>query len=75
MSVTRLRDGSRIIGTMARMVRNPALALIAKDAGLDFIMYDLLAKWEANGMQMVMNNLDINILKSGFSSIVEKYST
>jgi 2-keto-3-deoxy-L-rhamnonate aldolase RhmA len=36
---------------------------------------DLLAKWEANGMQMVMNNLDINILKSGFSSIVEKYST
>jgi hypothetical protein len=33
----------------------------------------LLDRWEKNGMQMVMSDLDIDILKSGFSKIVEKY--
>ena len=33
----------------------------------------LLDKWESRGMQMVMNNLEINILSAGFSAIAEKY--
>lgn len=41
MSVTKLREGKRIIGTMIRMVRNPAIAQIAYHAGLDFIMLDM----------------------------------
>ncbi len=41
MSVKKLREGKRIIGTMIRMVRNPAIAQIAYHAGLDFIMLDL----------------------------------
>ncbi|GAB4112498.1 MAG: aldolase/citrate lyase family protein [Candidatus Caldatribacteriota bacterium] len=41
MVVRKLREGNRIIGTMIRMVRNPAIAQIAFYAGLDFIMFDL----------------------------------
>ena len=41
MAVKKLREGKRIIGTMVRMVKNPAIALVAKDAGLDFIMIDM----------------------------------
>jgi len=41
MAVQELRDGKRIVGTMVRMVRNPAIAQIAKQAGLDFIMFDM----------------------------------
>ena len=41
MSVKKLREGKRIVGTMIRMVRNPAIAQIAYHAGLDFIMLDL----------------------------------
>ena len=41
MAVTELRNGERIVGTMVRMVRNPAIAQIAKAAGLDFIMFDM----------------------------------
>lgn len=41
MVVRKLREGNRIIGTMIRMVRNPAIAQIAYHAGLDFIMFDL----------------------------------
>lgn len=41
MAVTKLREGNRIVGTMVRMVRNPAIAQIAYHAGLDFIMFDL----------------------------------
>ncbi|MBL7006188.1 MAG: hypothetical protein ISR78_03785 [Spirochaetia bacterium] len=40
-SVVRLKNGERILGTMIRLVKNPALALIAKHAGLDFIMPDM----------------------------------
>lgn len=41
MSVEALRGGKRIIGTMIRLVRNPAIARVARNAGLDFIMFDM----------------------------------
>ena len=41
MAVLKLRDNQRIVGTMVRMTRNPAVAQIAKSAGLDFIMFDM----------------------------------
>ena len=41
MVVKKLKEGNRIVGTMIRMVRNPAIAQIAYYAGLDFIMFDL----------------------------------
>lgn len=41
MIVTKLRKGERIVGTMVRMVKTPAVALVAKNAGLDFIMIDM----------------------------------
>lgn len=41
MTVKKMREGKRVVGTMVRMVRNPAIALIASHAGLDFIMLDL----------------------------------
>lgn len=41
MAVEKLREGKRIVGTMIRMVRNPAVAQIAYHGGLDFIMFDL----------------------------------
>jgi len=40
-SVVRLKNNERILGTMIRVVKNPAIALIAKNAGLDFIMPDM----------------------------------
>ncbi|MCG3181435.1 MAG: 2-dehydro-3,6-dideoxy-6-sulfogluconate aldolase [Phycisphaerae bacterium] len=36
-----LADGGRIHGTMVRLTRNPAIGLLAADAGLDFVMVDL----------------------------------
>ncbi|GAB4372152.1 MAG: hypothetical protein Kow009_08230 [Spirochaetales bacterium] len=41
MAVLELREGKKIVGTMVRMIRNPAVAQIAKHAGLDFIMIDM----------------------------------
>jgi len=41
MAVKKIREGNRIVGTMVRMVRNPAITQIAYHAGLDFIMLDL----------------------------------
>jgi 2-keto-3-deoxy-L-rhamnonate aldolase RhmA len=41
MTVQKLREGKRVVGTMVRMVRNPAIAAVARNAGLDFIMLDL----------------------------------
>ncbi len=41
MAVKKLRCGDRIIGTMVRTIRNPAIAQIAKNAGLDFMMVDM----------------------------------
>ena len=41
MAVKELRAGDRAVGTMVRLVRNPGIAWIAKQAGLDFIMLDL----------------------------------
>jgi 2-keto-3-deoxy-L-rhamnonate aldolase RhmA len=41
MAVEKLREGKRVVGTMVRMVRNPAIAAVAHNAGLDFIMLDL----------------------------------
>jgi 2-keto-3-deoxy-L-rhamnonate aldolase RhmA len=41
MPVERLRNGGKIIGTMISMVRSPAIALMAREAGLDYIMLDM----------------------------------
>ena len=41
MIVAKLRKGERIVGTMVRMIKTPAVALAARDAGLDFIMIDM----------------------------------
>lgn len=36
-----LRNGKASVGTMIRMVRNPAIVLVAANAGLDFVMFDM----------------------------------
>ncbi|MGE4284739.1 MAG: HpcH/HpaI aldolase/citrate lyase family protein [Clostridia bacterium] len=36
----KLLSGQKIFGTMIRVIRNPALCYIAKNSGLDFVMYD-----------------------------------
>jgi 2-keto-3-deoxy-L-rhamnonate aldolase RhmA len=41
MTVKDLKQGKRIVGTMIRMVRNPAIARVAAQAGLDFVMFDM----------------------------------
>lgn len=41
MAVQELRDGKAVVGTMIRMIRNPAIVSVAKEAGLDFIMFDM----------------------------------
>lgn len=41
MTVQKLRNGGKIVGTMVRMIRNSAVASIAARAGLDYIMLDL----------------------------------
>ncbi|MFC1607768.1 aldolase/citrate lyase family protein [Candidatus Latescibacterota bacterium] len=41
MPVNNLKNGGTAIGTMLRIVRTPAAALIAKKTGLDFIMLDM----------------------------------
>ncbi|HEX9157257.1 MAG TPA: aldolase/citrate lyase family protein [Syntrophales bacterium] len=41
MPVKKLQEGKSIVGTMVRMVKNPAVAWMAYHAGLDYIMLDL----------------------------------
>jgi 4-hydroxy-2-oxoheptanedioate aldolase len=41
VAVKELRSGGRAVGTMIRLVRNPGIARIARQAELDFIMLDL----------------------------------
>jgi 2-keto-3-deoxy-L-rhamnonate aldolase RhmA len=41
MLISELRKGKRKVGTMLRLVRDPAIARIAKNAGLDFVMADM----------------------------------
>ncbi|RGY98876.1 hypothetical protein [Clostridium sp. AM58-1XD] len=36
----KLKKGQKISGVMIRIVRNPALAYLANNGGLDFVMYD-----------------------------------
>ena len=36
----KLKNGTKIYGTMLRIIRNPAVCQIAKNSGLDFVMYD-----------------------------------
>ena len=36
----KLMAGEKIYGTMVRILRNPAFCFIAKNSGLDFVMYD-----------------------------------
>jgi 2-keto-3-deoxy-L-rhamnonate aldolase RhmA len=40
-AVERLKNGEKICGTLVRMTRNPAVALIAKTAKLDFLLFDM----------------------------------
>lgn len=35
-----LQSGKKVCGTMIRLQRNPAIAMIAREAGLDFLLYD-----------------------------------
>ncbi len=41
MPVRKLREGKRVIGTMVRMIKDPAVAWMAHHAGLGYIMLDL----------------------------------
>lgn len=41
MTRTHLLEGKSAVGTMIRLIRTPAVVLVAKSAGLDFIMYDM----------------------------------
>ncbi len=41
MSVVALKQGGRMVGTMIRLVRNPAIVRVAGQAGLDFVMFDM----------------------------------
>ena len=36
----RIMSGQKVYGTMVRLQRNPAIAMIAREAGLDFLLYD-----------------------------------
>lgn len=36
----KLESGSRVFGTLCRIVKNPAIAYLVRNSGLDFIMYD-----------------------------------
>ncbi|MDW7657475.1 MAG: aldolase/citrate lyase family protein [Bacillota bacterium] len=36
----KILSGQKVHGTMIRLQRNPAIAMIAREAGLDFLMYD-----------------------------------
>lgn len=36
----KLLSGEKLYGTMLRVVRNPAICIMAKNAGLDFVMFD-----------------------------------
>ena len=36
----KLKAGQKVYGTMVRIERNPAFCIIAKECGLDFIMFD-----------------------------------
>ena len=36
----KMKSGGKIAGTMLRVVRNPAVMVLAKNTGLDFVMYD-----------------------------------
>ncbi len=37
----RLLNKESAVGTMIRLIRSPAIVLVAKDAGLDFVMFDM----------------------------------
>jgi 4-hydroxy-2-oxoheptanedioate aldolase len=49
--VKKVREGGRIVGMMVRLVGVPAIARIARQAGLDFIMLDM--EHGPHGMQTV----------------------
>ena len=36
----KIKNGETVYGTMIRLQRNPAFCIVAKDAGMDFIMFD-----------------------------------
>ncbi len=41
MAVKKLRDGKKIVGTMIRMIDHPGIIQIAKNAGLDYVLFDM----------------------------------
>ncbi len=41
MFTDKLHNGERLTGTMIRMIKDPGVAQVAKNAGLDFIMLDM----------------------------------
>lgn len=41
MTRAQLLEGKSAVGTMIRLIRTPAVVLVAKDAGLDFVMFDM----------------------------------
>ncbi|HPZ15336.1 MAG TPA: aldolase/citrate lyase family protein [Sphaerochaeta sp.] len=41
MTRTHLLEGKSAVGTMIRIIRTPAVVLVAKSAGLDFVMFDM----------------------------------
>ncbi|MCK9548203.1 MAG: aldolase/citrate lyase family protein [Sphaerochaeta sp.] len=41
MTRSRLLEQRAVVGTMIRLVRTPAIVLVAKEAGLDFVMFDM----------------------------------
>ena len=41
MAVSKLRQGKKIVGTMVRMVDHPGIVQIAKNAGLDYVLFDM----------------------------------
>lgn len=40
-TASKIKNGNRAVGTMVRMIRNPAIANIAANAGLDFFILDM----------------------------------
>lgn len=63
----KLLSGQKIYGTMIKVVHNPAVSFLAKNSGLDFIMYDC----EHAGYNMeTLHNLFITGNAMGFDSFL-----
>jgi len=63
----KLQTGQRVFGTMGRIVKNPAIAYLVKNSGLDFIMYDAE---HSNYDMETLHNLFLTGRALGVSSLV-----